>query len=186
MKISNYYLLALLLFTSWVQGQRMYPNQKGIELQIGSTATNPINSNYYAQLALIINKSRGSYQIWALEYTHQSQVYNRQKIPLQTYITEGGYGFILWSNSKKSILLNTAITALIGYEQINRGVHILADGAQIINQDRFIYGMGGRIRLETYLSDRFILLFQSQIKAIFETDWQHFRPATGLGFRFTL
>ena len=91
------------------------------------------------------------------------------------------YGVIL----KKVSLLNTAITALIGYEQINRGVHILADGAQIINQDRFIYG-GGRIRLETYLSDRFILLFQSQIKAIFETDWQHFRPATGLGFRFTL
>ncbi|MNY73621.1 Conjugative transposon protein TraO [compost metagenome] len=80
--------------------------------------------------------------------------------------------------------MNAAIIGVIGYESINRGEVLLFDGAKILSQDNFIYGAGGRLSIETYLSDRFVLLLQVRTKVLWGTDQEQFRPSAGAGLRF--
>ncbi len=82
--------------------------------------------------------------------------------------------------------MNEAITGDIGYESINRGEDLLYDRAKILSQDNFIYGAGGRLSIETYLSDRFVLLLEVRTKVLWGTDMEQFRPSAGAGLRFNL
>jgi hypothetical protein len=61
-------------------------------------------------------------------------------------------------DARKTITLNAGLTAVAGYETINRSEAMLPDGSTILDRDNFVYGTGGRLTLETYLSDRFVLL----------------------------
>jgi len=61
---------------------------------------------------------------------------------------------------------------------------MLYDGAKIVSEDNFIYGAGGRITFETYLSDRFVFILQGRTKVLWGTDLKQFRPSVGVGLRF--
>lgn len=84
----------------------------------------------------------------------------------------------------KNITLNAGVTGVVGCESINRGEELLFDGAKIVSEDNFIYGAGGRLSLETYLSDRFVLVLQGRTKVFWGTDLKQFRPSAGVGLRF--
>jgi hypothetical protein len=87
-------------------------------------------------------------------------------------------------DARKNITLNAGITGVIGYENINRGEAMLDDGAKIVSEDNFIYGAGGRLTFETYLSDRFVLVLQGRTKVLWGTDMKQFRPSAGVALRF--
>lgn len=89
----------------------------------------------------------------------------------------------LLGDTRKNITLNAGITGVLGYESINRGEALLYDGAKILTEDNFIYGAGGRLSFETYLSDRFVLILQGRTKVLWGTDLEQFRPSAGLGLR---
>lgn len=181
------YLLAVLFVvtsSTMVQAQRMLPKQKGLEVSTGVLSDNQIGNDYYINVAMTVNGRNGNYQLWAAEYTHQYSSYNELRIPLETYSIEGGYSFYLFGDIRKNIYLNAALTGIIGYETINRGTDILYDGAKILNEENFIYGVGGKLSLETYLSDHFILLLQARAKVFWETSLEQLRPSAGLGLRY--
>jgi len=119
-----------------------------------------------------------------LEYTHQYHNYKDLSIPQETFTAEGGYSFFLLGDARKNITLNFGITGVVGYESINRGETMLYDGAKILSEDNFIYGAGGRLTLETYLSDRFVLILQGRTKVFWGTDLEQFRPSAGVVLRF--
>jgi len=87
-------------------------------------------------------------------------------------------------DTRKNITLNAGITGVVGYESINRGEAMLYDGAKIMSEDNFVYGAGGRLTFETYLSDRFVLVLQGRTKVLWGTDLRQFRPSAGVGLRF--
>ncbi|MCP2025790.1 hypothetical protein L1276_000930 [Flavobacterium sp. HSC-32F16] len=176
-------MLILISMTS-VQAQRMLPGQKGVEINAGTLPDNPPDRNYYLGISMTVNAKNGNYQIWALEYSHQNYTYKDLRVPHETYTAEGGYSFFLLGDARRNITLNTALTGLIGYESINRGEQMLYDGAKLISEDNFIYGAGGRLSMETYLSDHIVLLLQGRLKALWGTDLKQFRPAAGLGLRY--
>lgn len=95
-----------------------------------------------------------------------------------------GYSLQLLGDVRKTITLNAGLTAVAGYETINHNKVTLYDGATILNKENFIYGAGGRLSLETYLSDRFVLLLQGRTKLMWGTDLKQFRPSAGAGLRF--
>jgi hypothetical protein len=74
-------------------------------------------------------------------------------------------------DARKNITLNFGITGVVGYESINRGETMLYDGAKILSEDNFIYGAGGRLTFETYLSDRFVLVLQGRTKVFGVRIW---------------
>jgi len=182
----NKYIFAVMLTIASitaVQAQRMIPGQKGLEVGAG-ILSKEISDNYYLQLTLTVNGKSGNYWIYGAEYTHHMSDYREVKVPIETYTGKVGYSFQLLSDTKKTFTLNAGITALGGYESINRSETMLYDSAKILSKENFIYGAGGRLTFETYLSDRFVFLLQGRIKALWGTDLQQFRPSSGVGLRF--
>ncbi|MFH6965226.1 conjugal transfer protein TraO [Flavobacterium plurextorum] len=167
-----------------LQAQRMLPKQKGLEINTGTLFSDSPVRNSYLNIGLIINGRNGNYQLWSLEYTHQYSEYKELRIPEETYSIETGYSFCLLGDRNKTISLNTAIIGLIGYETINRGNDVLYDGAKILNKESFIYGAGGKLSLETYLSDHFVFLVHARAKVLWGTSLEQLRSSAGLGLRY--
>src|SRR5690606_30808524 len=163
-----------------VQAQRMLPKQKGLEVNAG-ILSKEISDNYYLNLTLTVNGKNGNYWIWGVEYTHQLSGYRDVQIPLDNYTGEAGYSLQLLADARKTITLNAGLTAVAGYETINRSEAMLPDGSIILDKDNFVYGTGGRLTLETYLSDRFVLLLQGRTKVLWGPALKQFRPPAGLG-----
>ena len=184
MKKYIYTVMLVLMGITATQAQRMLPKQKGLEINTGVLSNDKIGNDYYINIGMTVNGKNGNYQLWALEYTHQYHDYKNLSIPQETYTAEGGYSFFLLGDARKNITLNAGITGVIGYENINRGETMLDDGAKIVSENNFIYGAGGRLTFETYLSDRFVLILQGRTKVLWGTDLQQFRPSAGVGLRF--
>ena len=184
MKKYIYTVMLVLIGVTSSQAQRMLPKQKGLEINVGVLSDDKIGNDYYVSATMTINGKNGNYQLWALEYTHQYHDYKHLRIPQETYSAESGYSFFLLGDARKKIMLNLGITGVLGYETINRGEATLYDGAKILSEDNFIYGAGGRLTFETYLSDRFVLVLQGRTKVFWGTDLQQFRPSAGVGLRF--
>lgn len=179
------YAMALIFAAiSASQGQRMIPKQKGIEANTGVLSNDKIGKDYYFNIAVNVNGRKGSYQLWALEYAHQYHQYKELRIPQETFTIEGGYSFFLLGDARRNINLNAALTAVAGYESINRGDDLLYDGAKLVNEDNFVYGAGVRLTVEIYLSDHLVLLLQGRLKVLWGTDMEQFRPSAGPGLRF--
>ncbi|MBA5793480.1 conjugal transfer protein TraO [Flavobacterium sp. xlx-214] len=182
----NYYIFTLLLLilnTPKLHAQRLLPNQKGLEIKTGITDKGKIENSYFINLAITVNTKNGNYHIWGIEYTYKNHFYNNIRIPQETYTAEGGYSFFLLGDTQRNITLNFGITGVGGYESINRGKDQLQDGVKLISKDHFIYGVGGRLTFETYLSDRLVFLLQGRSKILWGTDLQQIRPSAGLGLR---
>lgn len=179
-----YIVMLVLSGITTAQAQRMLPKQKGVEVSAGILSDGKIGDDYYISAAMTVNGKNGNYQLWALEYTHQYHDYKDLRIPQETYCGEGGYSFFLLGDALKNITLNFAVTGVVGYATINRGEAMLYDGAKILSEDNFIYGAGGRLTFETYLSDRFVLVLQGRTKILWGTDLEQFRPSAGVGLRF--
>src|SRR5690606_31167009 len=115
-------------------------------------------------IALTIYGMNGHYRIGGLEYSYRLALYKDLRIPLETYTGEAGYSFLLWGDYRRTIAFHAGFTAVAGYETITRGKNLLRDGARILDENSFIYGAGGRLSLETYISDRFVFLLQGRSK----------------------
>lgn len=184
MKKYIYTVMLVLVSITIVQAQRMLPKQKRIEVSTGVLSDDKIGNDYYINVTMTINAKNGNYKLWGLEYTHQYHQYKDLRIPQETYTAEGGYSLFLLGDTRKIITLNAGISGIVGYESINQGQAMLYDGAKILSEDNFIYGVGGRLTFETYLSDRFVLVLQGRTKVLFGTELEQFRPSVGVGLRF--
>lgn len=96
-------------------------------------------------------------------------------------MADGGYSHRLLGNVWKSINLNATLSGVIGYETFNRGKEMLDDGAEMLNKESFVYGAGGRLSLETYLSDRIVFLIQGRTKVLWNTSREQFHPSAEIG-----
>ncbi len=135
-------ILAVISITV-AQAQRMLPRQKGLEINAGALSAKKPGGNYYLNAGLTVSGKNGNYQLWMLEYSHEYAGYKNLHIPLETYTAEGGYSLKLLADHGKNITCNAAVTAVAGYETINRGTDMLYDGAKILNKEHFIYGPAG-------------------------------------------
>ncbi|WP_312716931.1 conjugal transfer protein TraO [Sphingobacterium multivorum] len=176
--------LALAIVSSPLCAQRMVYKQKSLEINTGLLNTDKVGKNFYINLTLNSFSKHGNYWIWGLEYQKKAVDYKNWEIPLENYFGEVGYSIKLLSDSKKFITLNGALTGVAGYESVNRGDSILLDGGVLKNQNGFVFGTGGRLSLETYISDRVVFMVQSRIRILWGTDLEKFRPLTGIGLRF--
>ena len=184
MKKYIFAVMCMLIGITVAQAQRMLPKQKGLEENTGIFSDDKIGNDYYINIGMTVNGKNGNYQLWELEYTHQYHDYKSLQIPYETYTIEGGYSFFLLGDNRKNIALNAGISGIVGYEHINRSETMLFDGAKIVSEDNFIYGAGGRLTFETYLSDRLVFVLQGRTKVFWGTDLLQLRPSAGLGLRF--
>jgi Conjugative transposon protein TraO len=177
-------ILCLFLCGS-IYAQRLLKGQIGFEALVGAVSDKkPIHDYYFIQTGLTINAKNGSYKFWTLEYAQKKNRFETYNIPVESFITEGGYSVPLLRDWGKNISLNMGLSGIIGYEVFNNGESLLPNGAVIQNTDSFIYGGGVRLTIETYLSDHMLFIMQGKTKGIWGTSIEHFRPSAGLGLRY--
>ena len=180
------YLILVFLFiagTKEAKAQRMAPGQKAIEFSAGSFSGELPFRNYYLQLALNTYRDGGRYLWHGLEYGHRYGYYRELAIPVESYLAEAGYSVPILRNASRSVSLNVGLAGVVGYETVNRGKKLLFDGAEISNEDTAAYGIGGRLSLEVYVCDGFVVFIQGRVKQLWGTDQDPLRFSAGAGVR---
>ena len=172
------------------QAQRLIPKQKGIEV-IGSL---PIikgeklfaKGNFGLGLSLTRYLKRENYAFMGMEYEQQNMPYRSYDVKLKDAFVHLGYMQPIVSDNGKNVFAYAGISALGGYEEINKDRQLLPDGATLLDRSRFVYGGAVHLSIECFLSDNVLLLLKGQGRILFGTDVHHFRPAVSAGIRFNL
>ena len=110
----------------------------------------------------------------------------RLYIPVEQFTAEGGYYLKFLSDRRKTFFLSLGLSALAGYETSNRGDKLLPDGATLLDKDCFIYGGALTLELETYLTDRVVLLVNARERMLFGSDIGKFHTQVGMGLKFII
>lgn len=90
------------------------------------------------------------------------------------------------TDPNKIFLFSLGGSALAGYETVNWGEKILYDGSTLRNKDRFVYGGAITLEMETYLTDRIVLLLTARERILWGTTTGHFHTQFGLGMKFII
>lgn len=182
---------ALSLFiVEQAQAQRYLPGQKGIQV-IGGTVDgfkfkNEDGQAFFSSVALSTYTKNGNRWTFGAEYLQKKHEYKDILIPLSQIIAEGGYYYKFLSDPSKTVFFSIGASAMAGYETINWGKELLFDGASITSEDNFLYGGAASFEIETYLSDRLVLLVNARERILFGSDISKFHMQIGVGIKIII
>ena len=164
---------------------------RGIQLTAGMAdgfynRANRNETGYYFGTALSTYKIGGNKWIFGGEYLQKYYPYKNTRIPTAQFTAEGGYYFHVLSDANKIFFLSIGGSALTGYEAINWGEKVLFDGSSRTNKDAFIYGSAITLELESYLSDRMVLLLNARERCLWGGSTGHSHKQFGVGIKFIL
>lgn len=170
------------------QAQRLIPKPRGIEV-VGSV---PLikgekflaADNFGMGAALTRYLGRENYTFVMAEYEQQNMPYRSYNVKLKDALLQVGYMLPVLSDRGKNVLLYGGISALGGYEVLNKDKRLLPDGATLLDRSRFVYGGAVHGSVEVFLTDRVLFLVKMQGRLLFGTDVHRFRPAVSAGLRF--
>jgi len=168
--------------------QRLIPKQRGIEV-VGSV---PLikgekflsADNFGMGVSLTRYLGRENYTFVMAEYEQQNMPYRSYNVKLKDALLQVGYMLPVLSDRGKNVLLYGGISALGGYEVLNKDKRLLPDGATLLDRSRFVYGGAVHGSVEVFLTDRVLFLVKMQGRLLFGTDVHRFRPAVSAGLRF--
>ncbi|MBS0027239.1 conjugal transfer protein TraO [Chitinophaga sp. 22321] len=185
MKNTLLILMMLLAGFDLAQAQRHLQRQKGVELSVGRTwGENFLPTPFYLQAGMTVAAKKENYMLWAIDYSRRKQAFEGIEIPVESFSAEGSYNLYVLGDWTRTLSLYVGLGPVAGYEIINESKKVLPMGAVILNEDRFIYGGGIRLSLETYLGNRVVLLVQGKARYVMGTTLERFRPGAGVGIRF--
>lgn len=186
MKKISLLLVCIIAIASNSYAQRLIPGQRGLQLSVGLPITESNmfeKGNFTAEVAMTINHGRANHMLFGIEYSKKHYNYSDMNIPSETTIFEGGYMLNLLSDARKTVLLNTGVTAVIGYETVNRNKKLLSDGSTLLTRDRFIYGGAYHLVLDIYASNSVVLFMKGKCNVLWGSDTEMFRPSLQTGVR---
>lgn len=166
--------------------QRLIPGQRGLQLSVGVPITENKffeSGNFVCEIAMTISHKRANYWLFGLEYAKKNFEYRIMQIPSETVAFEGGYLLNLFSDAGKNILLNTGLTAVAGYETVNRSEKLLSDGATLLAKDKFVYGGAYHLTFDIYAMDNLVLFVKGKCNVLWGSDVEMFRPSLQTGIR---
>ena len=177
-----------MLFSLPSNAQRLIPKQRGIEvlgsvpLIKGEKFLAADNFGMGASLARYLG--RENYTFVMAEYEQQNMPYRSYNVKLKDALLQVGYMHPVLSDRGKNVLLYGGISALGGYEELNKDKRLLPDGATLLDRSHFVYGGAVHGSVEVFLTDRILFLVKAQGRFLFGTDVHRFRPAVSAGLRF--
>ena len=172
------------------QAQRLIPKQRGIEV-VGSV---PLikgeklfaKDNFGVGVSLTRYLKRENYTFVGVEYEQQNMPYRDYGVKLKDALLHLGYMHPILSDNGKNVFFYGGISALGGYEEINKDQKLLPDGATLLDRSRFVYGGAVYGSVEVFLTDRLLFLVKAQGRLLFGSDVHRFRPALSAGLRFNI
>lgn len=180
---------SLALFTGQAHAQRCLPKMQGIEVRANmADGFNPGGNDggYSLGTALSTYTKGGNKWVFGGEYLLKNKPYKEEKIPVAQFTAEGGYYLKVLSDARKMLFVYAGASALAGYETVNWGDKVLADGALLRDKDAFIYGGALTLDVEFYVADRVALLANLRERCLWGNSTGHFHTQFGLGVKFII
>lgn len=186
MKKYLFVVVALLALVGQANAQRYLPGMRGVEFKGGFVDGIEKPTNYYAGVGLSTYTKNGNRWVFGAEYLSKQYGYKEWNIPKAQFTAEGGYYLKFLSDASKTFFLSLGGSALAGYETSRWGDKLLPDGATLQSKDAFIYGGAVTLELETYLSDKVVLLLNARERALWGSSIGHFHFTFGAGIKFII
>lgn len=185
------FAVLLLFMAEKAHAQRDLPGQVGIQFTTGGVDhflswKSGGESHYFTSLAFTRSNRNHTYWLYGLDYQMKEYAYEGEAIPKAQFTGEIGYFIPVFSDKGRNICFRIGLSALGGFETVNRGSSRLHDGARVTNGDSFIYGGGLTAALDVYLTDRIILIMQAKERILFGTDVGNFHTQVGIGVRLII
>ena len=180
---------SLALFMGQAHAQRCLPKMQGIEVRANMVdGFNPGgNDGGYSLGAVLSTYTKGGNKwVFGGEYLLKNKPYKEEKIPVAQFTAEGGYYLKVLSDARKMLFVYAGASALAGYEAVNWGDKVLADGALLRDKDAFIYGGALTLDVEFYVADRIALLANLRERCLWGNSTGHFHTQFGLGVKFII
>ena len=179
-----------MLFSLPSYAQRLIPKQRGIEV-LGSVTLIKgeklfTGDNFGVGMSLTRYLKRENYAFVLAEYEQQNMPYRSYNVKLKDVLLQVGYMHPVLSDRGKNVFLYGGISALGGYEQLNKDKKLLPDGATLLDRSRFVYGGAVHGSVEVFLTDRVLFVLKAQGRLLFGSDVHRLRPALSAGFKFNL
>ena len=173
------------------QAQRQLPGMRGLEARSGMvdgiyTSANDNEAGYYFGAALSSYAKGGNKWVFGAEFMERYYPYREIRIPVSQFTTEGGYYFKFLSDPSKTVLFYLGGSALAGYETANWGEKVLYDGSTLLHKDSFVYGGAVTLEMETYITDRIVLLLTGRQRILWGNSTGHFHTQFGAGVKFII
>lgn len=178
-------------FSGGAYAQRCLPGMRGIQVTGGMvdgfhSSSQKNELGYYFGAAMATYGKNCNKWVFGAEFLNRYYPYKEDRIPVSQFTAEGGYYLKFLSDHNKIFLLSLGGSALAGYETSNWGEKTLFDGSTLRNKDRFLYGGAITLEMETYLTDRVILLLSARERILWGTSTGHFHTQFGLGLKFII
>lgn len=179
------FVALLALSVGQVHAQRYLPKMQGVELRGGFVDGFNAN-NFYSGIALSTYTKSKDRWVFGAEYLQKEYEYKNILIPKSQFTAEGGYYLMFLSDPSKTVFLSIGGSALLGYETSNWGDKQLPDGATLSSKDAFIYGGTIIFEVETYLTDKIVLLLNVRERIMFGSSIGNFHTQFGIGLKFII
>jgi hypothetical protein len=179
-----------MIYVHSAKAQRNIFGQKAIEISGGAVDGFSVMSSelcsFYANIGYTRTNRNHTHWLLALGYQQKDYGYRSQTLPRVQFTGEVGYFIPVLRNRGQHIAFIIGVSAHAGYESSNWGIKLLDDGATLMNRDGFIWGGALTAQLETYLSDKVVLLLQAKERGLFGTKFGNFHTQVGIGLRFVI
>ncbi|HPE58681.1 MAG TPA: conjugal transfer protein TraO [Bacteroidales bacterium] len=171
--------------------QRALPGMQGLQITGGMvdgiwSKDNSNESGYYFGAAMATYSKNANKWVFGAEYLRRNYSYENGNIPVEQFTGEGGYYYNFLSSRGKVVCFSIGASALAGYETVNRGEKQLDDGATLRNEDGFLYGGALTLEMESYITDRIVLLLTGRERMLQGTTTGHFHAQFGIGLKFII
>ncbi len=171
--------------------QRCLPGMRGIQVTGGMvdgfySSSTKSETGYSFGLAMATYAKNCNKWVFGGEYLGRYYTYKDSRLPVAQFTAEGGYFLNVLSDPSKTFFLSLGGSAVTGYETVNWGDKLLFDGSTLENRDRFVYGGAITLEMETYLTDRVVLLLTGCERILSGSDITKFHTQFGIGLKFII
>lgn len=173
----------VLLVTGSLSAQRYLPGMKGVQFTGG--VADGFNG-FQTELAYSRYDRHSNRWVTGLGLLNRKVSDRVGNIPVSQVTVGGGYFINLLSDNRKVFFLSVGLSVMTGYETINWGTRYLPDGGMIQDRNRFIYGGSASFEIETYLTDRFVLLLNVRERGMLGGDTNKFHNDICLGLKYII
>ncbi len=113
-----------------VSAQRYLPGQTGLELRLGGVDdfgrnVRHLRGNFQIGLALSRYNRNRSRWVFGADYVKKHYAYKKIAVPKEQFTAEAGCLFPFLSDRGRNVFLSAGLSALAGYERVNRNGRLL-------------------------------------------------------------
>ena len=145
-----------------------------------------LRGNFQIGMALSRYNRNRSRWVFGADYVKKHYAYKKIAVPKEQFTAEAGCLFPFLSDRGRNVFLSAGLSALAGYERVNRNGRLLYDGATLLHKGAFIYGFAPAFEMEAYLTDRWAFLFNVRQRVFFGSSVGHFHTVVAVGLKYII